>query len=66
MTEIFEIENLKDLLHDVSRELRYEAGTRPGEGPVVEKLLLDAAKNTEKVIKELKSIINVMKAKGPE
>lgn len=54
MTERHEITSMIDDVRIVLDEVNYEAATRPGEGEEFERVLLDAAKNLEASIVDLK------------
>ena len=61
MTELFEVKDFQGDLRDTLRELKYEAATRPGEGPEIEALFLSAAQKIQEAIEVLEGATEIMK-----
>ncbi len=66
MTERFEVIGLKEELERIKGELEYEAATRPGEGPEVERLFLKAAGKVGEVIAILAETDSIMARSGAQ
>lgn len=62
MTELFEVKGFREDLQDILRELKYEAATRPGDGPEVETLFLSAAQKIQEAIEVLEKAAEIIKA----
>ena len=62
MTEIFEVQGFKEDLINVKAEIDYEAATRPGEGPEVEKLFLSASEKIAEAIGMLEQAEKLIEA----
>ena len=61
MTELSEVKGFQDDLQDVLMDLKYEAATRPGEGPEIEALFLSAAQKIQEAMKILEKATEIMK-----
>ena len=60
MAELFEVKDFQSDLRDVLEELRYEAATRPGEGPEVNTLFLSAAQKIQEALEVLEKATGIM------
>ena len=60
MTELFEVKEFKENLQDVLEDLRYEAATRPGEGPEVVALFLSAAQKIQEALEFINKAAKIL------
>lgn len=64
MTELFEIENMIEILDSIREDITYGANAKPGEGLVFTAKLLEAKKLIDKALVKLNEAADIIKQKS--